>query len=92
MLPHVIMLRQLVVRRHGSLFYSCNRRGRSIIFFIIQLFNIAKNSKPKKEKPLHIKDQIRNELLSKGAEAGLSSEDDADEDHPKVRQSKEKLT
>lgn len=61
-------------------------------FFSDAQLTQTKNSKPKKEKPLHIKDQIRNELLSKGAEAGLSSEDDADEDHPKVRQSKEKLT
>ncbi len=33
--------------------------------------------KKKKDKPLYIKDQIRQELLSKGAEAGLSDEDDS---------------
>ena len=47
--------------------------------------------KSKEKKPLYLKDQIRNELLSKGAEAGLSSEDEAD-DASRLPLSASKLT
>ena len=43
----------------------------------LSIFTDEPKEKKKKVKPLYIKDQIRQELLSKGAEAGLSDEDDS---------------